>query len=110
MKKEVVTIRLDFLQGPIWISDVDTGQPMTGIDVIDNDEVVTSINHEISLLYSSFYEFDSNGEPCTFNSQKEKENKNKLLELLSKLLDRLNEINDSSYEINDEETARISSL
>ena len=71
MKKEVVTIRLDFLQGPIWISDVDTGQPMTGIDVIDNDEIVTSINHEISLLYSSFYEFDSNGEPCTFNSQKE---------------------------------------
>ncbi len=110
MKKEVVTIRLDYLQGPIWISDVDTGQPMTGIDMIDNDEIVASINHEISLLYSSFYEIDSGGEPCVFNSSKEKENKNKLLELLSKLINRLNDINDGSYKISDEETPRISSL
>ncbi len=110
MEKEIITIRLDYLQGPIWISDIDTGQPMTGIDVIDNDEVVTSINHDISLLYSSFYEFDSNGEPCFFNLQKEKDNKNRLLEMLSKLISRLNDINDGSYEINDEETAIISSL
>ena len=37
MGKEIVRIQLDFLQGPIWISDVETSQPMTGIDVIDND-------------------------------------------------------------------------
>lgn len=110
MEKEIISIKLDYLQGPIWISDVKTGQPMTGIDIIDNDAEIIFINHKISLLYSSFYEFDTNGKGCVFNLEKEKQNKNKLLELLSKLLKRLYEINDGSYEINDEETERIELL
>ena len=44
MGKEIVKIQLDVLQGPIWISDVETGQPMTGIDIIDNDEKLRKIN------------------------------------------------------------------
>ena len=47
MSKEIVRIQLDFNQGPIWISDVETGQPMTGIDIIDNDEELRKINFEI---------------------------------------------------------------
>ena len=30
MSKEIVKIKLDFNQGPIWISDAETGQPITG--------------------------------------------------------------------------------
>ena len=50
MSKEIVKIKLDFNQGPIWISDVETRQPITGIDIIDNDEELRKINFEISTL------------------------------------------------------------
>ena len=79
MGKEIVKIQLDFLQGPIWISDVETSQPMTGIDVIDNDEKLRKINYEISTLYSSYYEFDSHDQACWFNEEQEKKDKEKMV-------------------------------
>ena len=75
MSKEIVKIKLDFNQGPIWISDVETGQPITGIDIIDNDEELRKINFEISTLYSSYYEFDSHDQACWFNEEQEKKDK-----------------------------------
>lgn len=35
---KTVRLMLDYLQGPVWISDAETGEPMTGIDIIDNDK------------------------------------------------------------------------
>ena len=110
MGKEIVKIQLDFLQGPIWISDVKTGQPMTGIDIIDNDEKLRKINYEISTLYSSYYEFDSHEQACWFNEEQEKKDKPKMLSLLKKLCDRLNELNDGSFIVEDYETERLEKL
>lgn len=110
MKKEIVKIQLDFIQGPIWISDVETGQPITGIDIIDNDEKLRKINFEISNLYSSYYEFDSHNQACWFNKEQEKKDKEKMLSLLKQLIDRLNEINDGSFIVEDYETERVKNL
>lgn len=110
MGKEIVKIQLDFLQGPIWISDVETGQPMTGIDIIDNDEKLRKINYEISTLYSSYYEFDSHDQACWFNEEQEKKDKEKMISLLKQLIDRLNEINDGSFIVEDYETERLEKL
>ena len=110
MSKEIVKIQLDFNQGPIWISDVETGQPMTGIDIIDNDEELRKINFEISTLYSSYYEFDSHNQACWFNEEQEKKDKEKMLSLLKQLVDRLNELNDGSFIVEDLETERLNSL
>lgn len=110
MGKEIVKIQLDFLQGPIWISDVETGQPMTGIDIIDNDEKLRKINYEISTLYSSYYEFDSHDQACWFNEEQEKKDKEKMISLLKQLIDRLNEINDGSFVVEDYETERLEKL
>ncbi|MDD5933592.1 MAG: RNA helicase [bacterium] len=110
MGKEIVRIQLDFLQGPIWISDVETGQPMTGIDIIDNDEKLRKINYEISTLYSSYYEFDSHEQACWFNEEQEKKDKSKMLSLLKQLHDRLNELNDGSFIVEDYETERLEKL
>ena len=101
---------MDFLQGPIWISDVETGQPMTGIDIIDNDEKLRKINYEISTLYSSYYEFDSHDQACWFNEEQEKKDKEKMISLLKQLIDRLNEINDGSFVVEDYETERLEKL
>ena len=110
MGKEIVKIQLDFLQGPIWISDVETGQPMTGIDIIDNDEKLRKINYEISTLYSSYYEFDSHDQACWFNEEQEKKDKEKMISLLKQLIDRLNELNDGSFIVEDYETERLEKL
>ena len=110
MGKEIIRIQLDFLQGPIWISDVETGQPITGIDVIDNDEKLRKINYEISTLYSSYYEFDSHDQACWFNEEQEKKDKEKMISLLKQLIDRLNEINDGSFVVEDYETERLEKL
>ena len=101
---------MDFLQGQIWISDVETGQPMTGIDIIDNDEKLRKINYEISTLYSSYYEFDSHDQACWFNEEQEKKDKEKMISLLKQLIDRLNEINDGSFVVEDYETERLEKL
>lgn len=38
---------LDIFNGPIWMSDPDTGFPDTGIEVVDNDELIRKLNYEI---------------------------------------------------------------
>ena len=53
--KEIIKIRLDYLQGPIWISDVETGQPITGVDVVDNDEIIRQLNYEITFFVYHFF-------------------------------------------------------
>lgn len=110
MSKEIVKIKLDFNQGPIWISDVETGQPITGIDIIDKDEKLRKINFEISTLYSSYYEFDSHNQAYWFNEEQEKMDKEKMLSLLKQLVNRLNELNDGSFIVEDYETERVNGL
>lgn len=105
-----VKLMLDYLQGPIWTSDVETGKPNTGIAIVDNDEDLRKINFEISNLYSSYYEFDSHDQACWFNKAQEKADKQKMLDLLDRLNARLAEINDGSFEVEDLETPRVQAL
>ena len=98
---ETIKLMLDFLQGPIWISDVDTGEPFTCIDIVDNDRKIWEINKKIAELYNGYYEFDSHDMPVWFNHEKEKKDKDLMLSLLKQLNDRLAEINDGSYVVED---------
>lgn len=110
MKKQIVKIKLDYLQGPIWLSDISTGKPLTGIDIIDNDEKIRELNYKISEMFSSYYEFDSHDQACWFNYEQERKDKEKMLSLLKQLNDRLNEINDGSFKVKDLETERVKKL
>lgn len=105
-----IRIQLDYLQGPIWISDVETGEPLTGNDIVDTDPAIRKLNKTISDLYTSYYEIDSHEQACWFNKEKEKEDKPLMLHLLKQLNDRLNVINDGSFTIDDRETPRVSAL
>lgn len=110
MEKEVVELKLDYMQGPIWISDVETGEPLTGIDIIDNDLVVKDLNYKIFSIYSSFYEYDSFGVPLRLKEDVVESEKDNFLNLVKKLYDRLNLINDGSYEVIDKITQNIKVL
>ena len=107
---QTVKLMLDFLQGPIWISDVETGKPMTGIAIVDNDERLRLLNYEIQDLYDSYYEFDSHDQACWFDHERELADKPRMLELLAKLNARLAEINDGSFVVDDRETPRVEAL
>ena len=109
-EKQVIKIQLDYLQGPIWISDIETGEPMTGIDIVDSDKVLKSLNYAAGQMFSSYYEFDSHDVPCRFNYDKEKAEKGKMLDLINRIKKRLNEINDGSFTIEDFETERLKNL
>lgn len=105
-----VKIMLDYLQGPIWTSDPNTGRPQTGIEAVDSDGGLRDISYEIQDLYFPYYEFDSHGQVCWFNEAQERADKGKMLELLGKLNARLDEINDGSFVVEDLETPRVMAL
>ena len=46
-RRAKIRIMLDIFNGPIWMSDPDTGFPDTGIEVVDNDELIRKLNYEI---------------------------------------------------------------
>lgn len=109
-KPETIKIMLEFLQGPIWFSDVETGKPDTGIAIIDTDAEIKELNYKCAELFNSYYEFDSHDQACWFNYEKEKADKEIMLDLITRLVFRLNEINDGSYVIEDLETPRLKQL
>ncbi len=109
-QKEKVKLMFDYLQGPIWTSDIETGEPLTGLDIIDDDKVLPNLNLRCSELYSECYEFDSNNQPCIFNKETAKKNKKEILELLAKIKSRLEEINDGSFYVEDLATKEIEEL
>lgn len=109
-KKNVVKLMLDYMQGPIWISDVETGEPLTGISIVDDDTVLPKLNMECCELFSNCYEFDPHNGACWFNKESELKNKDKFLLLLRQIKDRLDEINDGSFIVEDLETERLNSL
>ena len=110
LDKDNVRIMLDYLQGPIWISDFETGEPFTGIDIVDNDDILRKLNLRCSELYNSCYELDADDQSCRFDNEKLKSIKDELLSLINQIKERLNQINDGSFVIEDLETERLKNL
>lgn len=109
-EKQVIKIQLDYLQGPIWMSDIETGEPLTGIDLIDNDPKLREPNRRAGQMFSSYYKFDTHDVPCWFNHEKEKAEKYIMLDLIAQIVARLEEINDGSFVVEDLETERLKLL
>ena len=100
---KIVKLDLDYLSGPIWgdIYSVELHKSITGIDIVDNDNILQELNNQIQDLYLTYYEFGKDPQTCLFNKDRQKQDKERMLSLLSKLKARFNEINDGSFEIED---------
>ena len=99
---KTIKLDLDFLIGPI-VKDVFSESKnilVTGVDVIDNDEVIADLDKRIMELYSSFYSFDDK-DSCKFDAELANSHKDELNRLVKQLIDRLNKINDGSFVIED---------
>lgn len=108
----MVTIKImnEFLHGPAWTCEEETGILTDALPLVHEDPIVASLNQKISELYDSYYEFNSHDLPCWFNEEKEKADKPHILELLGKLNARIAELNDGSFVVNDQETPRVEAL
>ena len=108
-RTDTIRLQLDFFQGPVWPSDFETGEPLTGNPVVDADEQVRTLNKRIGNLYSSYYIF-APGQPCRFDESRERRDRSLMLRLLNKPNERLRAINDGSFIVDDRETGRVTAL
>ena len=61
-------------------------------------------------MFDGYYEFDTHDVPCWFDHEKEKAEKEIMLDLITQIVARLNEINDGSFVVEDLESERLRSL
>lgn len=103
-----VKIMNEFIHSPLWIYDEDSivDEP----EFIANDAKLQNLCNKAEDMFLSYYEFDSHGEPCWFNYEKEKAEKKIMLELISHIKERLAEINDGRFVIEDKETERLKDM
>lgn len=108
----MVTIKImnEFLHGPVWTCEEETGIATDDLPLVLEDPVVASLNREIGELFDSYYEFDSRDQACWFNEEQEKADKPRMLELLGKLNARITELSDGSFVVDDRETPRVEAL
>ena len=108
----MVTIKImnEFLHGPVWTCEKDTGIETDPLPLIHQDPTVAALNQEIAQLFDSYYEFDSHDQACWFNEEKEKADRPLMLELLGKLNARIAELDDGTFVVDDRETPRVEAL
>lgn len=104
-----VKIMNEYLHGPIWVYN-SNGISVWKYPLISDDPLLKVLNNKAMELFSGYYEFDSHDVPCWFNSEKEKAEKNIMLDLISQIKERLEEINDGSFVVEDLETERLNNL
>lgn len=106
-----VRIMNEFLHGPLWVLDEEGISVAEGsLPLVEGDATVRELNKEAGSLFDSYYEFDSHGEACWFNEDRQKEDACRMLALVAELDARLAEINDGSFSVEDLETPFLSSL
>ena len=109
----MLTVRImnEFLHGPVWVLDEEGISVSSGtLPLIEDDAVIQELNKEAGSLFDSYYEFDSHGESCWFNEDRQREDAERMLALVARLNARLDEINDGSFTVEDLETPFLSSL
>ncbi len=107
----MITVRLmnEFMHGPVWVCEHGTGIEVDGYPLVLEDPVVSKLNADLGNMFDSYYFFDDD-ESFAFDKEKQRQDKNKTLDLLAKLNRRLAEINDGTFEVEDLETPHVLAL
>ena len=100
---KIIKLEFDFLSGPITkdVFNPKTKKLATGVTIIDDNSALETLNAMASRLFSSCYDFEVDDQPCVFNMETARKNKNEILSLLSEINKRLAEINDGTFVVED---------
>ena len=106
----MITVRImsEFLRSPVWIYE--DGIVTDDLPIVNNDAIIQDLCDRASEMFTGYYEFDTHDVPCWFNHEKERAEKDIMLDLIAQIVARLNEINDGSFVIEDIESARLKAL
>jgi len=104
-----VKIMNEYLHGPIWIYNAN-GISVWKYPLISDDNILKELNEKAMEMFSEYYEFNSHDQACWFDYEKEKANKEVMLDLIKRIIARLNEINDGSFIVEDYESERLKAL
>lgn len=107
----MLKIRLmnEYLHGPIWVLNSE-GISVWKCPIVEQDHILRELNKRAMEMFNSYYEFNSHDAPCWFNAEKEKAEKDSMLNLISQIKVRLEEIDDGNFIIEDLETERLKNL
>lgn len=107
----MITIKIfnEFMHSPVWTYDED-GFVTTDPLIIQKDEALQEMCNKAADMFAEYYEFNSHGESCWFNFEKERTEKEIMLNIIQQIISRLIEINDGSFVIEDLETERLKQL
>lgn len=96
MGENEILIMFDKNLGPIWKPKInDKKDIVTGISVVDNDELVHKFNDQLANIYEKCYKISDKIDKKLLHIFK-----SSIINLLDKLVSRLNEINDGTYCVN----------
>lgn len=98
MKNEKIEIilQLEYSSGAILFSDINTGESFTESNVINEDPILCDLNAKIGKLYSSYFTFNNDNAPCSFNEEMFEKDKLKLKSLVEELRKRIEDLNEGN--------------
>ena len=99
----------EFFHGPIWVYGPE-GVTLMRFPLVYEDPILSELNEQAADMYADYYEFNSHDSPCWFNYEKEKEEKDIMLDLITRIVARLEEINDGSFVVEDYVSEYLRSL
>ena len=108
----IIKIMTEFMHSPVWYCDengIEFYNKKNCFETFYKDTELNEASHKFEELYTSFYHFDRE-EPCYFDKEAEKENKEYILLLLKIIKERLNALNNGEFTILDYWTEYYSSL
>ena len=95
--KKKVKLIWEFDMGPVFPSELETGECFTEVPVIDNDLELRELNRKAGMLFNSTWKEDlTDLDEALLLSVKDE-----LTSVIHKLLKRLDEINDGSFTYDD---------
>ncbi|MDO4438749.1 MAG: hypothetical protein Q4B86_04805 [Eubacteriales bacterium] len=110
MKKLV--LELEYMNGPILKDkfDIQRSELCTGIEQVDADEYLNTLNEEIQEVYTALFRFDEKEEAVLFDDVAAKGAKEWFLSKMNELSKYLKSINDGSFCIEDRVTEYLKKL
>lgn len=72
----IIKIMNEFLHGPVWTCEEETGIATDDLPLVHEDPTAASLNREIGELYDSYYDFDSRDQVCSPEREHGKRNVN----------------------------------
>ena len=100
----IIKIMTEIWHSPVWYCDEDGAEFDEELEIFKEfykDKELNEAAEKFGYLNDTFYLFETNDQPCFFDKEAEKANKELILQLLSTIKSRINALNKGRFIIED---------